>query len=187
MFVEPASGVRFSTKSWSKLAQAVQEHRLGNGFPLLPGWEEELENEVCKNYGPETCRFVDETAGNAPRSIKISDVKNFVRVLGAWMASGGSYVDNSEAERRASICAACPKNQVIEGCTACANLPGLIASTLGRRATSRDAVLHGCAVCSCSNKAQVHIPLDILKKGVTDDMAFPSHCWKASLSEVNKL
>jgi hypothetical protein len=157
---------------------AVREHRIANGYPLPPGWEVELESEVCKNYGPETCQYVDDAPNLEPRSIHISDVKNFLRVVGTWMQSGKGYVEQEEAERRSGICAACPKNQEIEGCTACSNLVGTITSVLGDRVTKYDGVLKGCAVCSCSNRAQVHIPLEVLQKGVTENMNFPSHCWK---------
>lgn len=177
-YVEPASGVRFQTLSWEAMVLAVREHRIANGYPLPPGWQEELESEICKNYGPETCRYVDETPNTEPRSIHISDVKNFLRVVGTWMSGGGGFVPQEEAERRAAICAACPKNQTIEGCTACSNLVSTVTSVLGDRVTKFDGQLKGCAVCSCSNVAQVHIPLEVLHKGVTEDMEFPSHCWK---------
>jgi hypothetical protein len=157
---------------------AVREHRIANGYPLPPGWQEELESEICKNYGPETCRYVDETPKTQPRSIHISDVKNFLRVVGTWMSGGGGFVPQQEAERRAAICAACPKNQEIEGCTACSNLVATVTSVLGDRGTKFDGQLKGCAVCSCSNAAQAHIPLEVLHKGVTAEMEFPSHCWK---------
>jgi hypothetical protein len=178
VYVEPSSGIRFRTRSWNTMVLEVREHRIANGVLLSPGWEDELESDVCKNYGPETCKFVDSTPDNGPRSIHVSDVKNFLRVLGSWMTSGTGYVEQEEAERRAEICAACPKNQTIEGCTACSNLVGTISAILGSRATKYDVVLKGCAVCSCSNQAQVHIPLDVLKKGVTQNMEFPDHCWK---------
>ena len=178
LYVEPASGIRFQTRSWSSMVLAVREHRIANGYPLPPGWEVELESEVCKNYGPETCQYVDDAPNLEPRSIHISDVKNFLRVVGTWMQSGKGYVEQEEAERRSGICAACPKNQEIEGCTACSNLVGTITSVLGDRVTKYDGVLKGCAVCSCSNRAQVHIPLEVLQKGVTENMNFPSHCWK---------
>lgn len=178
LYVEPASGFRFQTRSWSSMVLAVREHRIANGYPLPPGWEVELESEVCKNYGPETCQYVDDAPNLEPRSIHISDVKNFLRVVGTWMQSGKGYVEQKEAERRSEICAACPKNQEIEGCTACSNLVGTITSVLGDRVTKYDGVLKGCAVCSCSNRAQVHIPLEVLQKGITENMSFPTHCWK---------
>lgn len=157
---------------------AVREHRIANGYPLPPGWEEELESEMCRHYGPETCRFVDETPQSGPRSIRVEDVKNFLRVVGTWMGGGAQFVEPQEAERRAAICAACPKNQTIEGCTPCVNFVQAVTAVLGDRVTKYDGVLKGCAVCSCSNQAQVHLPLEVLHKGVTADMEFPSHCWK---------
>jgi len=45
-------------------------------------------------------------------------------------------------------------------------------------------VLENCNICGCANKAQVHIPLEVLAKGVTSDMAFPSICWKKTALSV---
>jgi hypothetical protein len=177
-YTEPASGVQFRSLSWNDLASSVRKHRIANGYPLPPGWEKELEAEVCKQYEPGTCMYVDETPNAEVRSITVSDVKNFLLVASTWMAKGGKFVEQSEAERRANICVSCSKNQEIVGCSGCNNLVSTISGVVGGRGTGQDPFLKGCAVCSCSNKAQVHLPLEILHKGVTDNMEFPEHCWK---------
>lgn len=178
LYVEPASGMRFRTLSWNNLVAAVRDHRIANGYPLPPGWEDELETEVCKQYDPGTCHYVDETPNAEVRSIHIADVKNFLLVAATWMTNDHKFVSQEEAERRAAICVDCPKNQEIAGCTSCSNLVAAVTGLVGGRATKHDPYLKGCAVCSCSNKAQVHLPLEVLQKGVTADMEFPSHCWK---------
>ena len=109
----------------------------------------------------------------------MADVANFVRVVTTWMATGSNFVPQEEAERRAAICRACPERGDIEGCTPCSKLLETVTRLLGNRATKYDGELKGCGVCSCSNQVQVHIPLEVLHKGVTPDMQFPPHCWKA--------
>lgn len=182
-YTEPESGVRFRHIVFADLLEKVRLHRIANGYPLPPGWEETVEDEACATQPTNIWRYVDgeQTQAEPPRRLHISDVKNFARVVGAWMGTGAEYVETQEAERRADICMACPKNQPIEGCTPCAQLIETISKAVAGRSTSKDAGLQGCAVCSCSNRVQVHIPLEVLQRGVTDEMIFPAWCWKKPL------
>jgi hypothetical protein len=113
----------------------------------------------------------------AEREVHFGDISNFLNVLKAWMPKR-EWVAEEEAERRAAICAACPQNIEVTGCTGCHNIVNTITGFLGNRATGYDDQLKGCRVCGCSNRAQVHVPLDVLHKGVTPEIEFPTECWK---------
>lgn len=182
VYVEPASGVEFRHTVFDEILNRVRLHRIANGFPLPPGWQDEVESAMCEHHGPETWQFVDESSDNRePRRVHISDVLNFVAVVRAWVAAeqGEKFVSPEEAERRAEICAGCPYNQAIDGCQPCQDLAGKVYRLLGGRTTKWDHMLKGCAICSCSG-AQVHITLRILHKGVPPEMneKFPTGCWK---------
>lgn len=179
VYVDVKTGTTFRHISFNSILGQIRNFRIANGMPLPPGWGDEIEDEMCERYEPPVWKYEVEEPAHG-RSIKISDVVNFVKVVGAWMADGGEFVPQEEAERRAAICSACPLNQPIDGCTPCVQLLEKISKAIGGRQTSRDAGLQGCAVCSCSNKAQVHIPLEVLHRGVTPGMVFPEEfCWKA--------
>jgi hypothetical protein len=178
--VELPSGVEFRHIVFEEILKRVRLFRIANGIPLPPGWQEEVEDAMCARYEPSIWQYVIETPRTGKRSIRIGDVANFVRVVRAWMSEGRQFVPQEEAERRAAICRACPERGDIEGCTPCMKLLETVTGLLGGRATKYDAELKGCSVCSCSNQVQVHIPLDVLQKGITPDMQFPKQvCWKA--------
>jgi hypothetical protein len=178
VYTQPETGFTIRTIVWNDLLNKVRLHRLANGIPCNPGWVEEFEDEVCKamKLSGRWCELVG-TKTTTKRGVSFSDVTNFLRVLSAWMPKK-EWVDQQEAERRAAICAACPHNVEVSGCSACSNIVGTITGFLGKRATGQDAKLKGCNVCGCSNRAQVHVPIDVLRKGITPKMEFPDACWK---------
>ena len=177
VYTEPLSGVEFRHIVFVEALYRIRQHRIANGYPLPPGWEEDVEDAMCETQPPHVWIYVEDVT-REPRRLHITDVKNFIRVVTTWMQSGVGFVPQEEAERRAAICTACPLNQKIEGCTPCAALLETVAGAIAGRHTSRDAGLQGCGVCSCSNQVQVHIPSEVLHKGVTPDMVFPDWCWK---------
>lgn len=88
------------------------------------------------------------------------------------------------ADKRASICAACPKN--VEGSWYTVAPAQLIKSTLeGRKdlklQTPSDAALKSCDVCKCLMRLKVWTPLEHILKGTKPEIMgeFPAHCWIA--------
>lgn len=174
---QPETGYVMRSIVWGDLARRVASHRVANGIALKPGWESELENDVCEQagYDGRVCQFVENPAPR--RGVRLDDVLNFLRVAARWLPKR-EWVAQEEAERRAAICAKCPLNVKVDGCTTCRNLVKDVAEFLGSRTTPQDSELEACGVCGCSNKAQVHLPMDALARGVTADMEFPEWCWK---------
>ena len=101
-----------------------------------------------------------------------------------WLASGGSAVAQELANKRATVCATCPRN--VDGAWYTTAPAELIKKTLEARAdlkleTPDDAALKSCDVCKCLNRLKVWTPLEfILNKTKPEIMAeFPSFCWIA--------
>jgi len=163
-------------------------HRARNSLDLSPGWQDRVVSEMCAQNGWTGAVCFDREA-DASQGISSGDVKNFLNVLGNVLASGGSLVEQEEAERRAAICTECPQNIEVPGCLGMC--PGSVAKLLLRFAaafqgrtlqTSRDAELKSCGVCGCANAAQVHVSLETLAR-VRGDFVFPAPCWKKPESE----
>jgi hypothetical protein len=99
----------------------------------------------------------------------------FLKSMASWVASGGGFVSQEEAERRASICCQCPLNQEMEGCFGCSGAAALM-ETITDRTTSKDGQLKNCRACGCVSKVAVHFPLS----AVDTSVEYPAHCWKAA-------
>lgn len=174
-YTHPVTGMKFGSIVYGVLLTLVQKHCKANNLPFdLATFEDEL----CKQaHNGGNCAEGTKEYPVQPKRTTIDDAASFISVAKEWMKDR-DFVPQEEAERRAEICAACPENQQIAGCSACRNLVGRLTQLLGQRRTKQDSKLQGCRVCGCSNVAQVHVPLDALAKGINPDMVFPDHCWK---------
>jgi protein-arginine kinase activator protein McsA len=116
---------------------------------------------------------------NPEREQKVSAwkmMKSFYRAVEATWHEG--QVSQEEADRRAAICAQCPKNteKVTEFCIGCyaRSLVSKVNDLLGSKRTAHDEKLKVCAMCHCDLKLKTWIP----KSGVVDKtIDWPSHCW----------
>lgn len=91
-------------------------------------------------------------------------------------------VPHALAEKRASICVACPKNQK-GGLVAHLGGEGLKLMLQARSdlklETSHDAKLFDCAVCDCNLHIKTHVDLAFILERTTPEQmaAFPDFCW----------
>jgi len=105
-----------------------------------------------------------------------------------WLGSGATPVAQELAEKRATICVACPKNQ--EGSWFTEGPAALIKksvetwkSVTGKTdfefKTAQGDALKSCDVCKCLMPLKVFVPLNhILEKTNAEVMAeFPANCW----------
>jgi len=190
-YTDPDLGVTITQIHLGSVFQKATRLRLANKKGLPRMWPLVFRSLICEQMqlGESFCRLfrpsVKPSSDDGPkRQVTFGDVRNFLAVLGEWMATRADFVSTEEAERRASICSGCPENIPASGCAGCTNLVSLVTSVVGGRETSKDEVLENCNICGCANKAQVHIPLEVLAKGITPDMAFPSICWKKTAFSV---
>lgn len=106
-------------------------------------------------------------------------------ILVGWVRAGGIPVEHDLAEKRASICVACPNNSkspLTDWFTV--PLSQKIAKELEERkdlnlTTSQDANLHTCSACLCPLPLKLHLPLDHILKDMKPEMKAKLHesCW----------
>lgn len=177
--------IQVTAHSWNQLISRIEMLRAGNGLDLSPGWDHRIEAEICEqlSLGPQRCTY-EAPPVYAPKRLTLHDVIIFLAVVKSWLKTGREWVTQEEADRRAAICAACPNNVVIEGCTSCSRLVEKITEVIGNRTTKYDQMLNGCQVCGCSTKVMPHLPIPVLARGVNESHDYPSHCWKRAAVDM---
>ena len=179
-WTEPSTGFKVQARSWSQMLRQVHSHRIGNdGCDISEGWEARFEHDYCLQNsldGTQWCSDEKYYAPDPSRPLHWADIQRFLFSMIQWVAGGRKLVGQDEAERRAAICATCPKNVELHvACPNCVKLDSLIAETKGDRVTSLDSSLKNCEVCRCHNQTSVWFPNEsIAKKG----LSFPEWCWK---------
>lgn len=179
-FVVPETGIIVGYGlPYYKIVQAVKEHYIGNGYST-ENLEEKIQEQICKRIDPSYCTSSE---GNIP-SPNAEDVLKFAQFLLSWSKDSFQFVDQSEAERRASICLKCFHNRMSAGCRVCGwmgKVSEAIGTFLGTRKTSVDERLNSCAVCKCPCRAIVHIPLSHLKLDKGQEKLYKEvNCWKTN-------
>ena len=105
--------------------------------------------------------------------------KAFAKVVALEAAGKPVLVPQSEAERRATICAGCEKNQQVQRNPLERAEDNIMLKMAGGRTTPHDDKLGTCTACSCYLKTLVHcVPKIILP---IDSTKHPKHCWKHHL------
>lgn len=192
-FKHPISGLHFERHTWSLLRMDVTNHCAANGYPEVS--DDEIQQQMCERLGPKLAKRFCTGDGVSVEgvSLKWTDILNGTKVMAGFILAGRPLVDRAEAERRAEICSLCSRNVPYhKPCGGdCPELEQVVTTIVGSEGTARDLELHACSVCRCSNKAQVWVPIEHLKRGVPDEMLplFPETCWKKqgilSLSDLN--
>jgi hypothetical protein len=176
---------------WDLFVQ-VEKHRKVNNIPLGPLWKEEVEDQLCKTLPPGFCKEIEPGKRSIGVTTRVGweDLERGMAVMIDWASQGRPHVSQELAEKRARICIGCYYNvNLASGCHACQGVVNMIYRAVGGSRTSLDAMLKQCAVCKCSNQAQVHFPVEVLAEGTPDEMIplFPEFCWKKEeLIELKK-
>ena len=155
------------------------KHLRSNQLPELT--REEIVQRICRDTPANICR--GEGYEFKERDLGWQDVVNGTKVLATFIAAGRPVVSQELAQKRAEICANCQENVGYrQNCSTCERVEDAVRSVVGDRTTTMDARLRACFLCGCSNKAQVHLPIDILAKGVNPDLlkmfSTVKECWK---------
>lgn len=159
---------------WPSLVKETREHLRGNDLPVPPDLNEQMMAWYCSTVGGEAC---GEPPPVAPHDLRAL-AERFLRTAKKFVFDGGQKVPQEEAERRAAICAACPKNIHADWCSGCF-LTSLTASAVGMVSgwkTSQDDKLQSCQVCGCRLSLKVHTPLEAMRYRELDGL-WPEHCW----------
>lgn len=185
----PKTGIVFKHYDYRAIRNAYRSHCNANGIFLSPNWEEEFLSEMCKQ-NPDWGNKCRPMAGKnvVRRRLSLTAVLSFLNMMRAWaestLSGKAAFVSQDEAERRAGICVNCPFNATLQfSCGACMGaVLTLIHGIIGKRKTSYDDRLGACLVCSCSLKAAVHVPVDVQREGLNEELKQDfdqiKYCWK---------
>ena len=168
--VDRLTKVRVFATTFDGLVQNIGRVRVAIGAVSGLDLRTEVENWVCEEQ-PENCTGVD-MAIPRKRNIMLSDVIHGMKVMVNFKLHGNPLVERDEAMRRGEICKHCEFNQRFDKpCTGwCHEIAAMVHDIIGHQGLPVDAYLHACTVCACFNAAQIWLPLEILDKGLTDDM-----------------
>jgi hypothetical protein len=158
---------------WPSLIEAVKAHMKGNGIEEPLTLELQMADFMCQHV-PEWCEAI-----SSEKEAKVSAwkmMKSFYRAVEATWHEG--QVSQEEADRRAAICAQCPKNvdQQVNFCIGCyaRSLVSKVNDLLGSKRTSHDAQLKTCSACGCDLKLKTWMA----KSGMTDaSIQWAEGCW----------
>lgn len=172
------NGSRVVASSWPELlAKAGDERDL-------------VEEQVCSRLDGEWCQGDNgEALPRRGRALGLMDIITMTKTLLQWGRQGMELVEAPEAEKRARVCARCPKNTPVSGCKGCFFRPvrEAIKGFKGGRRTTMDEALHVCEACGCSLEVKVWFPLGVLWKNMPKKVKDELHedCWlRAAETEV---
>lgn len=184
-YVHPETGYMSKAIDPYAWMEDIKRHRRDNKLPIYDDMRARAEDQLCKTLPVGWCHYSD---GSLPADyidvrVTLTDVLNGTKVFASFVAAGMPLVDQSVAEERGAICAACPANVGIQGCRSCVGFAEKVAEVIGANKTRADALLEqrSCAWCKCSSKAQIWLPIEVLADGVSDELLSRNsfeHCWK---------
>ncbi len=182
-YTDPDTGYTVVARDHYSWIEQAKIHRRSNGLGIPIDFESRMESQLCEQLPPGWCqRAPDE--GWVNTRFNWDDIKNGMRAF-VGLIQAGKFVSQTEADRRAKICATCYLNQPVPGCTTCRKLGEFITGDIAKRSTPWDHKLQSCSVCRCVNAVQVHFPIEALDKADTPEnqALFPaSFCWKSKRS-----
>jgi hypothetical protein len=186
---DPITSVVCVGTTYEMLMDRAYAQRKANGVPTGLAFESEIEESLCRDY-PAECEGGDP---RVPRryTLGFDVVLRGTKVLLAVIAEQAKHliglaqsplVEQQTAEYRAMVCANCPMNtDFMRGCTRCEDVLNLVRQIKGSRTTRHDKQLKACQICGCSTEAHVWVRLDLLAKGVTQEMKTQF----AAMNEIN--
>jgi len=172
--------VRLEGTSFEDVAKRVLQHRLTNGkAPGDPA--QELIDYVCGSW-PHFCRDTNPpeipASAGQPTAGLATRCANWIAAFYEY-ARGDKGVPLKESQRRANICAACPKNQpFFGGCGSCvSNIQRLFFVWRRDRPLPREGELGACFVIGQHNGSAV---LSEKLPPLTDEIRerLPDNCWR---------
>lgn len=194
-FLQPQTGWRAPTPTSSTFDQTVQlirQHRLGNPAAVtkhrlatdVTAIEAELENFTRARLH---MKAAPPPPPKTPPSSRAAGVVGVVAeagkrigvgigILRDWFGDDCTAVDQTVAERRASVCSECPQNrpgnllQRLEGIAAEGLRKTIEAKKSMSLRTSKDDQIHSCQACDCHLGLKVWVPMKHIMTKTPDDM-----------------
>lgn len=104
-----------------------------------------------------------------------------MKTLMSHIGGTGEKITQEVAEYRSAICAACPKNSNVSGCTQCNKgvIGQLISRIVGARLTAHDGDLMFCQVCHCNTRAKIWVKHEAIFRHMPESQkkSLPDNCW----------
>lgn len=182
-FRHPISGHEMSRHAWDLLRSDVTAHTRANNYPEVT--DDEIESQMCERMGDKIAKqYCGDGNGLSVNGITLGwrDLVAGTQALLQHTLNGRQTVPQEEAERRAGICATCPRNSsYAKPCGGdCPEVDNVIVSVVGGGKTSIDDKLEACSVCGCVLRALVWVPGKQLSTIMDADFIekAPEKCWK---------
>lgn len=173
---DPVTGnylVNFSSK---KLVSSVKGFLSSNGRE--PMADEQVEASICEQMGlkPPYCQS---STATPVVGVTYETLTRFFTTAKNWIIQAGAKLESMEVvNRRAEICATCPRNARAGGCSSCDSKLGEIVAMDGILPSGRmpDAGgrLHNCTQCGCRLNLKIQLPLESY---ADDQTVYPEWCW----------
>ena len=190
-FVVPETGYKIGGyKRIDELFVAVEAHYRANDIPLPSDWQAKVEDQMCRSLPDGWCTLSDGKEVPAFESVMSADniikaIKSLAAMASTAITGGEVFVEQDEANIRASICARCYMNVDAGFCMGCGSMQQvteLIGKVRGARTTDSDQFLSNCGICGCQNKAIVHVKRKLLLSGEKQETTDkrPDWCWLKS-------
>lgn len=182
-FPDPRDGQLVQANRYDLLETKLKAKSKANGWPIGLGWSEWIEDILCRSH-PDECSPDGQKSVHRRRRMDLWDVLHGTKVMLAHKLAGSPIVDQAEADRRANICAVCPRNVTFaKPCSGiCQELRNLASTTIGSRKVAQENKLEQCDICGCWLHVAVWFPLEIQCKGTTEtqrqEFAELPNCWK---------
>jgi len=164
-------------KGWvSDIFRSAISRAEAEGDRLEGGWENQLWQALQQKY-PNYIQ--SEPIVDPPPTLSISSALSFIRFV-AKRGFNRDVVSTQEADRRAEICARCPKAAVLVGCGMCREAVRAVAGAPRKEYDFGEDEIGmrkiGCSACGCFLEVKVWMPDKYLEEeaGKHD---WWEHCW----------
>lgn len=142
-----------------------------------PMTDEQIEDCICNQMGLQP-PYCDGTAAVPVMGVTFETLTRFFSTAKNWILGGAEMAPMELVNKRARICANCPRNAPAAGCSSCDEKLGQITSMdgvlpAGRRPNDHVA-LHNCSQCGCRLNLKVQLPISAY---ADDTAAYPEWCW----------
>lgn len=178
-FFKDANGVRHTASGFNALINTVTQYRHRNGFPLGDPYAE-VTAQLCsraQNFCKDSNQVAVPPGGRVPAHLGQKLLDRLGALVREKRFGRIKKVPDAEAQRRAEICANCPKQTALPlTCGACIT----DVEKMRRGVLERDPIHQGiqaCIVWQDDLQTAVH-----LETGGSDHSELPSFCWR----RVNK-
>lgn len=186
---EVATGVKLTAVTEELLTKAIFEYRVRNNIPIGE-ISRDIDRYYCTRW-PDACHKESSESAGYDNGVMPTVDEPIVNRITRWASlslrrqpqGGHQLVSADEAQRRATICASCPKNTSWKGgCAGCSQTVLSILIQLRQlRKTSKDGNLNACVCGGWDNMTAVHMPVSELEIAPEQKASMPAACWRKAL------